>query len=208
MHHKIIVKVWADDEEEAENAAKDALEDSVQENNSCGWDYLSDDMEHITEDKLPQFGVKTFEELEKKYTGERKKAIQTTKESIREILQKELSDYIAKDDVPLLLTKHDDEFNAVLEKVLKSKKKPKKLPTDYTGLVNLVLKVMVDTSSRETLAMYYMEKINELERCISSPESLEYTLQCTENHFAEIPRENTNAADDSKAFYFWADRHM
>lgn len=205
-HYKIVVKVWADDEDEAFGEVTDSLNDSVQPGNNVGWDY-HDDPVHITKKILKsEYKLKSFDELEKKLSAERKDSIEYIRKQIKEDLRDILApSFLNKEDAVLHVGDNEagEKFIKEVEKILKSKK-DKVIPTCFEDILSKVTEAIIGSATdSSSLSLYHLRKLEALEDCIDNTDPYT-TLQSTDNPFAELP------CDDKEgkfAFYFECDRH-
>ena len=207
MHHHIIVKAWASDSEEAESNVRSEMEDSIlPENNTCGWDYV-DHVVLINRLELSsEWGVKTFEELEKNKIKGRLKDLKDLQIQIKDDLMIFLAPYfLSKDEAPLCLNIDNEDLKAYIEKLMKGKDIKK--PDTYEKLVDTFSKILTKIAQKDTghsMIMYHMEQIKKLQYCIESDE-LYSTLQSTHNYYAELPCDDKTGLSP---FYFICDRHF
>ena len=213
MHHHIVLKVWADDEETAQSECSSALEDSVNDSeNTCGWDYTSGDGPTlITKDMLQsEYSVQSYVELEAKMKQEQKDSMDNLIGELKGDLKVLIAPYfLTKKDAPLYVgtEEEDKDFMDQVEKVLK-RKRDVKVPDSFEALLETMTKVVASIAKKDTgrsLTMYHMEQIKKLQYCIESPMETCYTLQCHENPYAELPCEDK---EGKFAFYFIGDRHF
>jgi hypothetical protein len=210
-HHGIVLKVWEADEDSARSLALCELEDSITpEHNTVGWDYLSGDHPTIITkgDLQAVYSVKTYAELEQLKLREQKESLDDLVKDLRDDILPMLAPiFMTKTDAALFINTENDELTAYIEKLMKRKKDNVK-PATFEGITDAVLKIMVSVAKKDTgrsMAMWRMEKIKQVQACILYPTDTSYTLQCTENHYAELPCDNKKGM--SPYFYF-ADRHF
>jgi hypothetical protein len=208
MHHIIIVKVWAGEEGEAENIVRDAMEESIDaSNNTCGWDYFHEAVLIKESDLIHGYDVKTFKELEKKKIAQRHENIKGLSEGINVDIKPLLAPYfLTKEEASLHINTEDDNLKKCVEKILK-RKKDITPPDSFEKIVDTFTDLIVSIAKKDTghsMLMYDMEVIKKLQYCIDDP-SPNNTLQCTDNHYAELPCDNKKGL---KPFYFSCDRHF
>ena len=208
MHHKIVVKVWAGEEGEAENIARDAMEESIEANlNTAGWDCFDSAKLIEKKDLQPNYGVNSFEELEKKKIAQRHENIKGLSEGINVDIKPLLAPYfLTKEEASLHINTEDDNLKKCVEKILK-RKKDITPPDSFEKIVDTFTDLIVSIAKKDTghsMLMYDMEVIKKLQYCIDDP-SPNNTLQCTDNHYAELPCDYKKGL---KPFYFSCDRHF
>lgn len=219
MHHKILVKIKADNIDEARDEAKSYLENSIDASeNTVGWDYLNDDIITVTEEDLKQHGVKTFKALEKAWLKSTSANYRDHLKSLKDIFFTELvkrhlsgtkvktyvgykdrygfvvsSDSLKKKD-----TSHDPVGDALRHAARKKIVKP--LPIRLDTLAE----EMVDIVNPKTDMMieYHIRQLDKLDTCKRYPKETHTTLQCSDNHFADLNGEGT------ETYYFIFDRHF
>jgi hypothetical protein len=211
MHHNIVIKVYGADDDEARNIAFDTLEDSLTpSHNTVGWSYVSQDsLLLITKDQLqPEYGVTTYADLKQKMIQEQKMSLDNLIAQLQaDLLPMIASIFLTKDEAPLLINTENDALKAYIEKLMKRKRDVVR-PTTFEGIANAFLKIIVSIAKKDTghsLAMWRLEQIKKMQACIDFPKDISYTLQCTENHYAELPY------DDKKGmhpYFYHADRHF
>jgi len=208
MHHIITVKAWASDADEAQSEVDCMIQDSIdQSNNTCGWDYASENIVLITEDQLKAEGFKSFADLEKFKIQERLDTMSHLQAEIRTDLQVLIAPFfLNKVEAVLYVGEEDTEFAAYIEKFLKRKKDIRK-PDSFEKILDIFTNVVTSIAKKDcgrSLLMYRMEQIKKLQYCIENPTQTCYTLQSTENNFAELPCHDTKGLTP---FYFLCDRH-
>lgn len=207
MHHIITVKAWASDADEAQSEVSSTIEDSIdQSENTCGWDYAGDIVQ-ITPDQLKTEGFKSFADLEKFKIQERLDTQANLQAEIRTDLQMLIAPFfLSKEEAVLYVSEDQDtEFTAYIEKLLKRKRDIKK-PDTFEKILDIFTNVVTGIAKKDcgrSLLMFRMEQIKKLQYCIKSPTHTCYTLQSTENYFAELPCEQKGLSP----FYFLCDRH-
>jgi hypothetical protein len=209
MHHNIVMKVWAEDADDAKSQVSSAIEDSINpEQNNVGWDY-SGDIDLITKDKLQsEYGVKTYSELEKSKLKERDDRMQDLINELHYDLLPTIAPlFLSKDEAPLYVSTENGEFKEYVEKLLKRKKDIKK-PETFEKISEVILNILVAIAKKDTshsMMMWRMEQIKKLQYCVENDMELCYTLQSSENPYAEIPCDDTKGLH---AYYFVCDRHL
>lgn len=205
MHVNCVLKVKANNATEALETAKSLVEQSVDsDNNRSGWDYVGE-CKVITPDILKsEYKLQTFEELEKYYSATREEYIKDHQEKLRENTIEFLAeDYLSQEEAPLLLA--EDGLKEIVEKILKRKvRKTKPLPKDFLGQTDLIAQTIVGLVRQQYMASYYIRKIDEIDRCIKYPTDGNNTLQCTDNHFADM----THETKGKNIYYVETDRHV
>lgn len=205
-HHYIVVKVWADDKDEAETFVKEAMEDSIDaSNNTCGWSYLNECTIINEIDLLQYYKVRTFKELEKKYIAERREHIKGLSECLNADIKPLLAPYfLTKDEAPLYITTEDDDLKKHVEEILKRKRNTTP-PKGFEKIVGTFTNFLLSIAKKDvghSMIMLNMEAIKKLQYCIDDP-SIYNTLQCIDNYYAELPCKNKKGL---KPFYFNCDR--
>lgn len=210
-HYAMILKVWADDAEEAKDLATSALEESVEaENNTTGWDYVGD-VEVITPEMLQKdFQVSSYKELEEKYTQERVEALAAMKANLKRTIKVSLAKrFLPRDEAPLYLQDDPEdiqgEFKSYIEKLLKSKKNIK-TPKTFDEILNGVLDAIEDEIKKDGMFEYYLNQMHKIQKCINYPEDTYTTLQCSENHFATLNEDEK--VEGQSVYYVYGDRHL
>lgn len=209
-HYPIIVKVKAESEEEAIELVRTELEDTVNEGNRAGFDYVSDKMKVLTDKDLPQ-GINSFEELEKKY-GEnyRQTEINSSLGTIRDDIRLRLAEkHLPLSEIPLLLQSKDcygdkdEKLNELLENRLKSDTEGT-LPKNFTELLEIVMDAISSLAMNEndSLHLYHLKKIHQLMECQWYKDKY-YKLNTLDNHFVDL----TNEYKEGEVYYVMADRH-
>lgn len=208
MHHLIIVKVWAGDKDEAHSLVLDELNTSIEtDHNTVGWDYVAEDSPVLITKTMLKTDYASFEEFEKKCLQERLDNMKGLEAELKnDVLPLMAPLFMTKADAPLLVNTECDELKAVIEKILKRKKDIVR-PDTFEKITDAVLKVLVSVAKRDTthsMAMWRMEQIKKLYRCIEFPQDTSNTLQCSENHYAEVGEQGKGM----KPFFFYGDRHF
>jgi hypothetical protein len=210
MHHGLVLKVWGEDEDSARSTALCELEDSITpEHNTVGWDYLSSDHPTIITkgDLKAVYHVKTYAELEQFKLRERRESLDHLIKNLRDDILPMLAPiFMTKTDAPLFIPTENEELTAYIEKLMKRKRDTVR-PATFEGIADAVLKIMVSVAKKDTghsLAMYRMEKIKQVQACLEYPLDTSYTLQCTENYYAELPCDEKGLSP----YFFFADRHF
>lgn len=209
MHHKIVIKVWAGNSEEGEQFVRDALEDSISaEHNTCGWNYAGD-VELITKKMLQTiFKVSTYRELEiNSKRGQKEDQDHLLLNLREEILPLLAPLFMNKADAALYVATENRELKEYIEKLFKTRRDIKR-PKTFEEIAEAFMKVFAIISKQERrsiMPMWYMEQISKLQRCLDSPNEPSNTLQCSENHYAELPYENKKGLHP---YYFLCDRHI
>ena len=181
-HYSVILKVRANDAEEAEYFVEDALDQSISCNdNKVGWDYVGD-VTLITPELLQkEFNVQTYEELEKKLEQDRLNAYESLKTKVKHILQ----------------TSMTKQF---------STKKDVKPPESYNEIIDTFIAILDEEIKNGSQLIYYVKCMERLQKCIQSPEDQYTNLQCPGNTFVIL---NTGEeTEDQPTFYFDSDRHL
>jgi len=211
MHINCIMKIKANDEDEARNAAQYYAERSIDaENNNTGWDYASQDGYRVITPAIlkSDYNCQTYQELEEHYAQKREESIKEMQERIHdEILRHLVKTHLSLKDAPLLI---NENFSKEIQKfatyILKKKNHhPKPLPGDFLSLVDFIARTVTAVTRRPgSILDYYIKQINKIQNCIDDPYNHQYTLQCTENFYADLTKE-TNG---KKVFYVKSDRHI
>lgn len=207
----MVLKVWADDAEEAKDLATSALEESVEaENNSTGWDYVGD-VEVITPEMLQKdFQVSSYKELEEKYTQMRIDNLAAMKANVKRTIKVSLAKrFLPKEEAPLYLQDDPEdfqgEFKSYIEKLLKSKKTIK-TPKTFDEVLNGVMDVIEDEIEKDGMFEYYLNQMHKIQKCINYPNDTYITLQCSENHFAVLNEDEK--VEGQAVYYVYGDRHL
>lgn len=205
MHHNIIVKVWAENEDLAYSEVSSVINHSInQRGNSVGWDYSGDITQITKKDLLSKYGVKTFAELERTLIKKRQKAIDNLVNELKHDLIPMIAPiFLNRNEAPLYINTENDELKVYIRKLMTRKKDIKK-PQSFEDIIKVILEILINITKKD-MVMYVMEQLNKLQNCVKFPEELYYTLQSINNHYAIIPCDNTKGL---RAYYFVCDLHL
>ena len=202
----MVIKVWAGDSEEGEQLVSTALMESMESKyNTSGWDGI-DEITLITKRILQKdFKVTTYRELESMKKREQKTNMKKLIADLRnDILPLLAPSFMTKTDAILHVTTSNKGVKDYIEKLFKAKKDIKRLKT-FDEITDAFLKVLVTIAKeRKWFPLWRMNQIKKLDQCLWDPEPYN-TLQCSENHYAELP------CDDKKGlhpYYFQCFRHI
>ena len=204
MHVHTILKVYADSEKEAISNADGLVEDSIENDNSVGWDYCGDSS-LITKDMLKGMGYKSFKDLEKGLSENRKNLVKSLYESAKVEVTNNLIDFAPLEELPLYINDTNKEIRAKVERRLKNCEHSKKIPDNFRDLRDFLFGHLKSFSKRGDVSMarYYLRKAQKLNECIENPYEPYITLQCIDNELVDM----TESTDGKHTFYVETDRH-
>jgi len=214
VHEHLLVKIKADNADNATSEVREIMNSSIDSSeNEDGWDYIGG-INQVTQKNLSTFSTtaKSLSELVKEF----KQCIYQYKarheNSLKDLFFINMAEeYMPSEDVPLYLNKKNQygdkidtyieklgkrvSLNSILEKKLKSPdKKPSKTFSEY-------IDGFVDSLFSDSMIPYHIRQLEKIKRCIEYPKETHITLQCTDNHFADL------GGTGKYTYYFWTDRH-
>lgn len=205
MHYTLLVKIRADNAEDALSEAKDQVEQS------CGdgrpFDYMSGDIVPVTKKTLKEQGVTNFKALEKKWHDDSlDETINRHKASLKEIFFHELAKRYLCGKEALTYLNYKDQYGNIdkyiqetIEKISKTKVAKPNPPTSLDELAEMIVD-MIHHSSFFHMGFYHVESLDKLISCKTFPTEPSITLNCYDCHFADL-------GGKGKAYYFFFDRH-
>lgn len=221
-HYGIVIKIWAEDEDSALQEALNLLEKSCEApQNDCGWGYVDiGDAYVMTPEEFKKIKgkkIKSFSGLEKHLKQLRLK----NKDDLLTELSAKLTPGLAeilmtKSDAPLLIGV-ENPYNVastiqrrtinlaeILDQRLKS---PKDItvPT-FPDIVNKVaLAISMAMNPYGVNLVYTLRRLQSLNCCIAFPWDTSYTLQSTDNPYAEITCKDRK---NKHPYYIHGARHV
>jgi hypothetical protein len=224
MHHHLVIKIHAPNLDDGKEEVRSIMEESVEDsNNTVGWDYVGDISQIILDkakDKInleEEYGVKTFEALEKKLLNEGKD-VSSDLELIKNHLFALLAPaYLSGKEAPTYLGTDDERVTDIATKAIQSGKIPV-LPQNFHELLEVFLKNLNQVAKKDGMLIYYIRKLTETYRATRNVKDKKIQgysdaagiLQCTEAPFMEMWSSSLNPKKPvkHKIFYFVADRHF
>jgi hypothetical protein len=206
-HHQIVIKLWAEDEDNALQEALDLLEQSLDvRNNVCGWDDIDHGDTFVITDvkKVTQGKCTTFKELEKSL---KKQTKDTHKELIKELEEKLKPDLaeilLTKREAALCITDKNEDFKEIVSQRLKAKEDlvVPKFPDIVTHVAECLALAMNPWGNN---LMYLLKRIDRIQLCNLYPYDTGYTLQSKDNSLAVIPNEDKKS---KHCYYVHCSRH-
>lgn len=213
-HYAIICKVKADSEEDALDYVRTELDETTGEGNRGGFDYVSEDMEVLTEEKIKSQGFQSFEEFEDKWfrqdhETEIKQNLGLIQDEVRLLLAEK---HLSQRELPLLMGdaaqnwvgRTDEQFKELIESRLKSGRDgtlPKNFPQLLDAVMGLITSLCV--TEGHSMITYLMKKIQQIKECDFYPKEKYYILNTLDNHFADL----TDDTEGENIYYVFADRH-
>ena len=214
-HVGITLKVWAETDDEALSTALSELRDSVMTgedgHNITGWDGVEEGETRIlTKKDLKVYGLKSFAELERFLLQEQQARLAKLTEELSNSLKIALAPFLlSKKDAPLCLgDQYGDQFSDLVEKRLKAKRDIE--PLMFLELTDKIARAIVGGLEWQSPSQpgglglnYLLKKIMRLQKAIEYPGDNTETLQCVDNHYAQI-NEKTKG---TTAYYVFGVRH-
>ena len=214
MHEYMLVKIKADYPIDAEGEVKGIMENSIDpDQNNTGWDYVGDII-RVTQKNISKFSntAKSLPKLEEEFKQHIYRYKEQHENSLKDLFFALMAEeYMPSDEIPLYINKKNQygheidtyveklgkrvSLNSILEKRLKSSdKKPSKTFSEY-------IDGFVDSILSDYMISYYIRRLEKIKKCIKYPKETYITLQCTDNHFADL------GGTGKHTYYFWTDRH-
>lgn len=228
MHHRILIKIRADDAEYAESICQDMLEKSIDNKSSTGWDYVGDIINLSDPEKWKNFikndnslQGKTVEDFAEQMKQETLNNLKGLFDSFKQNMEKEITGMSLKPkEAPLYLnhppeedSREDKEIyyakKQYAAKILNNELKPVKLNRITTPkklaeiMANALSNVM--QSSDLCMPMYYLNKAKSIYEAINNPEDEYYNLDSSDMHFYDATHEHS---EGENTYYMWCDRHF
>ena len=205
MHHTILIRVYADNAEEAREVVSTVAHNSI----GNRFDYVGD-ITPITEANFKEEGVTSFEELEETCKGYSKTELLTFKEKIIEELKKKTAGHLMTREEAALRVGQEG-FEPAIEQVMKREGDPDK---SFDNLILIITEALLDNSLG--MLNYYIKSYRELAEAIENPDDESITLQCPHLFFTPIENEEFDPDSSLKegeklkdfTFYFTVDRHF
>jgi len=216
VHIYTLIKVKADDADEARSIVEGELDNSI-ENGRAGFDYVGGIMqvvETVTDSntQVDLGGLNSFEELEKHWKKSTLNNLKNFKGDIHDRLFVGLAEFLLPpDEAPLYLNKKNhynlpmEDFNKIRDKILKEGKKKE---LTYEQIITKITKFM--TEKADSMFSFYLQNVKELKNHLEYPEDKYAALYNSNDvHFADLSlcQEEEGIPDDLEIFYFLCDRH-
>ena len=217
MHVKILIKIRALNSSDAKEVVEEALNESVHEGNSTGWDYVGGIKQIVKtvtdESKISLGNFKSFKELEKHWHNSTLKNMRNYERQIEdELFLKLAKKYMPQKEVPLYLDRKNYYGNEtrglpeIIQKKLKSKTSEIKLPQTYEKMIQIFSsEIIKEAKNTVGMVLYYLKEIHKIQSHLDYPEDREYSLQSTNIHFADFSADEEIEGEET--YYFLCDRH-
>jgi len=214
MHHFILVKIKADNRQDAFDEAKSQLETSIDSGtNTAGWDYLADDHAVVDKKYMIEHKHESFKELEKEWLSNTKVNIREHKGALKDIVFEGLvlrhldaSGVHPGSARAHRYLKYKDRFGRIspdikaqVTKALKNERSKPRVPERLDMLAKEIVEFL--SPQKNSMIEYHFRQLRKLYDCIDHPEPCN-TLQCSDHHFADL------GGDGKRTYYFIFDRHI
>ena len=218
MHSQVLIKVKADDADEARAIVQEVLDETCADE-STGWDFvggISQVVKKVTDSKTQTYlgSIKSFEELEEHWKNATLHNKKRYVSECQDILFIGLMDVLMPpDEAPLYLDKKNHygneipQFKEKLEYILKNNFDNPNKGLSYEELINRMTYFI--TNNKDSMFYYYLKCINKINTYLEYPDKYNALYHSSDVHFFDMTQEQEKDGipDDSKVFYFLTDRH-